>query len=92
MKKVQLRKIELEARLRKLISAYSLVVTSYKLDPMLEEKYQTLEQNMYNDIATCETMLEPVAGQTSDYDDKVEEIEKPQFRSNFINGSCRKGI
>ena len=44
---------------------------------MLEEKYQTLKQNMYNDIATCEVMLEPATGQSSDHDDKGEEIEKP---------------
>ena len=35
MKKIQLRKIKLEARLRKLISTHSLAVTSYELDPML---------------------------------------------------------
>ena len=43
---------------------------------MLEEKYQTLKQNMYNDIDTCEVMLEPVTGQSNDHDDKGEEIEK----------------
>ena len=59
MRKIQLRKIKLEARLRKLISAHNLVLSSYELDPMLEEKYQTLKQNMYNEIATCEVMLEP---------------------------------
>ena len=47
MQKIQLRKIKLEARLRKLISAHNLVVSSYELDPMLEEKYQTLKQNIY---------------------------------------------
>ena len=77
MKKVQLRKIKLEARLRKLISAHNLVVSSYELDPMLEEKYQTLKQNMYNDIATCEMMLEPANGQLSDHEDEAEKIEKP---------------
>ena len=41
MRKIQLRKIKLEARLRKLISAHNLVVSSHKLDPMLGEKYQT---------------------------------------------------
>ena len=46
MRKVQLRKIKLEARLRKLISAHYLVVSSYELDPLLEEKYQTLKQNI----------------------------------------------
>ena len=46
-------------------------------DTMLEEKYQTLKQKMYNEIATCEVMLEPVTGQSSDHDDKGEEIEKP---------------
>ena len=53
MRKVQLRKIKLKARLRKLISAHNLVVSSYELDPMLEEKYQTLKQNIYNEIAMC---------------------------------------
>ena len=51
-------------------------VSSYELDPMLEEKYQTLKQNMYNEIATCEVMLEPVTGQSSEHDD-TGEIEKP---------------
>ena len=74
MRKIQLRKIKLEARLRKLISAHNLVVSSYKLDPMLEEKYQTLKQNMYNEIATCEVMLEPATGQSSEHDDMGEEI------------------
>ena len=76
MRKIQLRKIKLEARLRKLISAHSLVVSSYELDPMLEEKYQTLKQNMYNEIATCGVMLESATGQLSDHDDMGEEIEK----------------
>ena len=77
MRKIQLRKIKLEARLRKLISAHNLVVWSYELDLMLEEKYQTLKQKMYNDIATCEVMLEPATGPSSDHDNKGEEIEKP---------------
>ena len=78
MQKVQLRKIKLEARLRKLISARNLVVSSYELDPMLEEKYQTLKQNIYNEIATCEVMLEPSNSQLSDHEDDMgEEIEKP---------------
>ena len=77
MRKIQLRKIKLEAGLRKLISAYNLVVSSYELDPMLEEKYQTPKQNMYNKIATCEVMLEPVTGQSSEHDEMGEEIEKP---------------
>ena len=78
MQKVQLRKIKLEARLRKLISAHNLVVSSYELDPMLEEKYQTLKQNIYNEIATCEVMLEPSTSQLSDHEDDMrEEIEKP---------------
>ena len=47
MRKVQLRKIKLEARLRKVISAHNLVVSSCKLDPMLEEKCQILKQNIY---------------------------------------------
>ena len=78
MRKVQLRKIKLEARLRKLISTHNLVVSSYELDSMLKEKYQTLKQNIYNEIATCEVMLEPPSGQLSDHDDDMrEEIEKP---------------
>ena len=78
MRKVQLRKIKLEARLRKLISAHNLVVSSYELDPMLAEKYQTLKQNIHNEIATCEVMLEPPTDQLSDHEDDIrEEIEKP---------------
>ena len=76
MRKVQLREIKLEARLRKLISAHNLVVPSYELDPMLEEKYQTLKQNIYNEIATCEAMLDPSISQLSDHEDDMrEEIE-----------------
>ena len=75
-RKIQLKKVKLEARLRKLISAHSLVVASYEIDPMLEEKYQTLKQNMYNDIVTCEMMLEPVTSPISDPSDKIEEVEK----------------
>ena len=75
-RKIQFKKVKLEARLRKLISAHSLVVVSYEIDPMLEEKYQTLKQNMYNDIATCEMMLEPVTSPISDPSDKIEEVEK----------------
>ena len=75
-RKIQLKKVKLEARLQKLISAHSLVVASYELDPMLEEKYQILKQNMYNDIATCEMMLEPVTSLISDPSDKIEEAEK----------------
>ena len=53
-------------------------MSSYELDPMLEEKYQTLKQNIYNEIATCEVMLEPPTGQLNDHDDDIrEEIEKP---------------
>ena len=45
---------------------------------MLEEKYQTLKQNIYNEIATCEVMLEPSTSQLSDHEDNMrEEIEKP---------------
>ena len=78
MQKVQLREIKLEARLRKLISVHNLVVSSYELDPMLEEKYQTLEQNIYNEIATCEAMLDLYNSQLSDHEDDMrEEIEKP---------------
>ena len=43
---------------------------------MLEEKYQILKQNMYNYIATCEMMLEPVTSPISDPSDKIEEVEK----------------
>ena len=32
---------------------------------------------MYNEIATCEVMLEPVSGQSSELDEMGEEIEKP---------------
>ena len=74
-RKIQLKKVKLEARLRKLISAHSLVVASYEIDPMLEEKYQIPKQNMYNDIATCEMMLEPVTSPTSEPSDKIE-VEK----------------
>ena len=53
-------------------------MSSYELDPMLEEKYQTLKQNVYNEIAMYEVMLEPPTSQLSDHDDdKGEEIEKP---------------
>ena len=75
-RKIQLKKVKLEVRLQKLISANSLVVASYEIDPMLEEKYQLLKQNMYNDIATCEMMLEPVTSPISDPSDKIEETEK----------------
>ena len=93
MRKIQLRKIKLEARLRKLISAHNLVVSCYELDPMLEEKYQTLKQNMYNDIATFEVMLEPATGQSSDHDDKGEEIVKPlDLKVTPINGPYRKNL
>ena len=77
IRKIQLRKVKLEARLQKLISAHNLVVASYKLNPMLEEKYQILKQNMHNDIATCEVMLEPVTSHISDSSDKIEEAETP---------------
>ena len=76
IRKIQLKKVKLEARLRKLISSHSLAVASYGIGPMLEEKYQTLKQNMYNDIATCEMMLEPVTSPISDPSDKIEEVEK----------------
>ena len=78
MQKVQLREIKLQARLRKLISTHNLVVSSYELDPMLEEKYQILKQNICNEIATCEAMLDLSNSQMSDHEnDKREEIEKP---------------
>ena len=40
---------------------------------MLEEKYQTLKQNLHNDIATCEVMLEPVTSPMSSLSDKLGE-------------------
>ena len=94
MRKVQLRKIKLEARLRRFISAHNLVVSSYKVDPMLEEKYQTLRQNICNKIATCEVMLEPPTGQLSDHDDDMrEEIEKPlDLNVTPANGPHRKRV
>ena len=76
IRKIQFKKVKLEARLWKLISAHSLVVASYEIDPMSEEKYQILKQNMYNDIATCEMMLELVTSPISDPSDKMEEAEK----------------
>ena len=72
-----MRKVKLEARLRKLIPAHSLVVASYELNPMVEEKYQILKQNMYNDIATCEVMLEPITSLVSDTSSKIEKVETP---------------
>ena len=48
-------------------------MSSYELDPMLEEKYQTLKQNIYNEIATCEVMLEPSTSQLSDHEDDMRE-------------------
>ena len=53
-----------------------MVVASYEIDPMSEEKYQILKQNMYNDIATCEMMFEPVTSPISEPSDKIEEAEK----------------
>ena len=75
-RKIQLNKVKLEARLQKLISAHNLVVTSYEIEPMLEEKYQILKQNMYDDIATCEMMLEPVTSPISEPSNKIEEAKK----------------
>ena len=72
IRKIQLRKVKLEARLRKLISTHNLVIASYELNPMLEQKYRILKQNMYNDIATCEVMLEPVTSLVSDTSSKIE--------------------
>ena len=77
IRKIQLKKVKLEARLRKLISAHNLFVASYELDPMLKGKYQIHKQNMYNDIATCEVMLEPVTSPINDPGDKMEEVEPP---------------
>ena len=76
MRKIQLKEVKLEARLWKLISAHSLVVASYEIDPMLEEKYQVLKQNMCNDIVTCEMMLEPVTSPINQSSDKIGEVEK----------------
>ena len=75
-RKIQLKKVKLEARLQKLISAHSLVVASYEIDPMLEKKYQTLKWNMCNDIATCEMMLEPVTSPVSEPSDKIGKVKK----------------
>ena len=44
---------------------------------MLKEKYQILKQNMYNDIATCEVMLEPLTSPVSDSSSKIEKVETP---------------
>ena len=52
-------------------------MASYELNPMLEEKYQILKQNMYNDIATCEVKLEPVTSPVSDSSSKIEKVETP---------------
>ena len=41
---------------------------------MLEKMYQTLKLNMYNDIATCEMMLESANGQINDQKEEEEEI------------------
>ena len=76
IRKIQFKKVKQEARLWKLISAHNLVIASYELNPMLEQKYQVLKQNMYNDIATCEVMLEPVTSPISDSSDKIEEADK----------------
>ena len=76
IRKIQLKKVKLEARLWKLISAHNLVIASYELDPMLEEKCQILKQNIYNDIATCEVILEQVTSPISDSSDKTEEVGK----------------
>ena len=43
---------------------------------MLEQKYQTLKQNIYNDIASCEMMLEMTIGQSSEQDEE-EQGEEP---------------
>ena len=76
VQKIQLRKVKLEARLRRLISAHCNVVSSYEIDPVLEEKYQTLKQNIYNDIASCKMMLEMTIGQSSEQDEE-EQGEEP---------------
>ena len=46
---------------------------------MLEEKYQTLKQNICNDIATCEVMLEPVTSPMGDPSDEIEDEEKTPY-------------
>ena len=63
-------------RLRGLISAHSNVVSPYEIDPVLEEKYQTFKQNICNDIASCEMMLEMAIGQSSEQDEE-EQGEEP---------------
>ena len=63
-------------RLRGLISAHSNVVSSYEIDPVLEEKYQTLKQNIYNDIASLRMMIEMTIGQSSEQDEE-EQGEEP---------------
>ena len=63
-------------RLRGLISAHSNVVSSCGFGSVLEEKYQTLKQNIYNDIASCEMMIEMTIGQSSEQDEE-EQGEEP---------------
>ena len=46
---------------------------------MLEEKYQTLKQNICNDIATCEVMLEPISSTS----DKLEDEEKIPYEEEI---------
>ena len=46
---------------------------------MLEEKYQTLKQNIHNDIATCEMMLEPITSPMSSLSDKLDEEVKVPY-------------
>ena len=64
------RKVKLEARLRRLISAHCNVVSSCEIDSVLEDKYQTLN------IASCKMMLETTIGQSSEQDEE-EQDEKP---------------
>ena len=73
--KIQLKKVKLKVRLRGLISAHSNVVSSYEIDPVLEEKCQTLKQNIY-DVASCEMMIEMTIGQSSEQDEE-EQGEEP---------------
>ena len=83
VQKILLRKVKLEVRLKRLISAHSNVVSSYEIDPVLEEKYQTPKQNIYNDIASCKMMLETTIDQPSEQDEE-EQDEKPLNLSTQI--------
>ena len=47
-----------------------------RLPQCWEEKYQTLKQNVHNDIASCKMMLEMTIGQSSEQDEE-EQGEEP---------------